>query len=103
MNTSGSNRARASAVAFSADTMTIVLVDGRTLGVPLEWFPSLRDATAEARVAYRLVGRGIGIHWESLDEDLSVDALLSSAEPPCVEPSSGGQSGAGAEAAAVRS
>jgi hypothetical protein len=44
--------------------------------VPLEWFPKLRDASAEALGDWRLVGRGVGIHWPKLDEDLSVRGLL---------------------------
>ncbi len=44
--------------------------------MPLEWFPKLRDATPAQLASYRLVGRGIGIHWPELDEDLSVRALL---------------------------
>ena len=82
MSTSGSRDVRATAITFTDDTMTLSLADGRTLGVPLEWFPRLRDATPEARAAYRLIGRGIGIAWESLDEDLSVAALLASSTPP---------------------
>jgi hypothetical protein len=52
------------------------LVDGRTLTVPLEWFPRLRDATPEERADWRLIGCGVGIHWERLDEDISVRGLL---------------------------
>jgi hypothetical protein len=52
------------------------LLDGREIGVPLEWFPKLRDATASQRNNWRLFGRGIGIQWEELDEDLSVSGLL---------------------------
>jgi hypothetical protein len=50
--------------------------DGRTLSVPLAWFPRLLDATAEQRANWRLTGQGEGIHWEDLDEDLSVAGLL---------------------------
>jgi hypothetical protein len=50
--------------------------DGRTLSVPLVWFPRLLDATAEQRANWRLTGQGEGIHWEDLDEDLSVAGLL---------------------------
>ncbi|MCE7872407.1 DUF2442 domain-containing protein [bacterium CPR1] len=56
--------------------MVVHLTDGRTLAVPLEWFPRLRDASPEQRAAWRLVGQGIGIHWEELDEDLSTRGLL---------------------------
>jgi hypothetical protein len=53
-----------------------VLADGRELAVPLEWFPRLRDATPEQRSNWRLIGRGQGIHWADVDEDISVAGLL---------------------------
>ncbi len=52
------------------------LADGRELSVPLEWFPRLRDATPDQRRDWRLVGGGVGIHWEEIDEDISVESLL---------------------------
>ncbi|MBI4829630.1 MAG: DUF2442 domain-containing protein [Nitrospinae bacterium] len=52
------------------------LLDGREISAPLEWFPRLRDATENQRNTWRLIGKGIGIHWDSLDEDISLDALL---------------------------
>lgn len=80
MSTFGNLGLAASALAvsvrFSNDMLYIQLSDGREVGVPLEWFPSLRDATADQRANWRLIGRGIGIHWEELDEDLSVEGLL---------------------------
>ena len=63
-------------VAFADDALRVRLTDGREIGVPLEWFPRLRDATPEQRSHWRLIGRGVGIHWEDLDEDLSVVGLL---------------------------
>ena len=63
-------------VQFTEDALHVRLIDGRVIWVPLEWFPRLRDATAEQRANWRLVGRGVGIHWEDLDEDLSVAGLL---------------------------
>ena len=63
-------------VSCSADSIHVVLADGREISVPLEWFPRLRDATDEQRREYRLVGGGIGIHWEPIDEDISVESLL---------------------------
>jgi hypothetical protein len=63
-------------VQFVDDALRVRLTDGREIGVPLEWFPRLRDATAEQRSHWRLIGRGVGIHWEDLDEDLSVAGLL---------------------------
>jgi hypothetical protein len=56
--------------------LVVHLEDGRTVAVPLEWFPKLRDATPDVLGDWRLIGRGIGIHWPKLDEDLSVRALL---------------------------
>jgi hypothetical protein len=61
---------------FDADMMHIRLIDGREIGIPLEWFPKLRDASDEKRMKWRLIGKGTGIHWEELDEDISVSALL---------------------------
>ncbi len=58
------------------DELVVYLEDGRTVYVPLEWFPRLRDASAEDLGDWRLVGRGVGIHWPTLNEDLSVRALL---------------------------
>jgi len=58
------------------DTLHVRLADGREIGVPLEWFPRLRDATPAQRADWELIGRGIGIHWEAIDEDLSVAGLL---------------------------
>jgi hypothetical protein len=58
--------------------MSVRLLDGRDIGTPLEWFPTLRDAPPEQRGNWRLIGRGIGIHWEDLDEDISAAGLLSS-------------------------
>ena len=66
----------ASDVWFDPAMMHIRLLDGREISVPLEWFPKLRDATSEQRKTWRLIGRGVGIHWEELDEDISVAALL---------------------------
>ena len=63
-------------VSFTKDKMTVFLEDGRELSVPLEWFPRLRDATSEQLNKWRLIGNGEGVHWEELDEDISVERLL---------------------------
>ncbi len=63
-------------IRFDADRMHVQLSDGREIIVPLEWFPSLRNATDEQRNRWRLIGKGVGIHWEDLDEDISVAGLL---------------------------
>ncbi len=56
--------------------LEVFLTDGRIVSVPLEWFPRLRDAGKEELEHWRLIGGGIGIHWDDLDEDLSVEGLL---------------------------
>jgi len=63
------------AVRLDDDCLWVDLEDGRTIGVPLAWFPRLLHATREQREAFELGRRGI--HWEALDEDISVAALLS--------------------------
>ncbi len=57
-------------------SLTVELSDGRVISVPLVWFPRLYGASAEDRSEYELLGRGIGIHWPRIDEDLSVAGLL---------------------------
>ena len=64
----------ATRVRFDEDSMWVELSDGRTLGVPLAWFPRLLHGTSEQREEVRISSRGL--HWESLDEDISVSALL---------------------------
>lgn len=64
-------------VVVTADTLNVVLADGREISAPIAWFPSLMDATDEQRRNWRLIGGGVGIHWEALDEDISVAGLLS--------------------------
>ena len=68
--------ARAQQVAVTEDTLTVDLVDGRTLSVPLGWYPRLLHDTPEERNHWRLIGGGEGIHWPDLDEDISVENLL---------------------------
>ena len=63
-------------VTFDGDMLQVRLSDGREVRVPLEWFPKLRDATAEQRSNWRLIGKGVGIHWPDIDEDLSVAGLM---------------------------
>lgn len=66
----------ASKVWFSKDMLFVHLQDGREIGVPLLWFPKLRKASEVQLNEWRLIGNGIGIHWESIDEDISISALL---------------------------
>lgn len=77
MNTLG-ERAEALAVDVSCteDTLTVVLSDGREISAPLAWFPRLLEATAKQRREWELIGGGIGVHWEAIDEDISVASLL---------------------------
>ena len=63
-------------VQFTEDTIAVDLVDGRTIVVPLAWYPSLLDATAEQRRNWQMSGAGYGIHWPDIDEDLSTEGLL---------------------------
>lgn len=67
---------RAYRARFGEDTLIVDLEDGRTIGVPLAWFPRLMNANDEQRANYELVGRGIGISWPDVDEDISVENLL---------------------------
>jgi len=70
------NKALARKAAFDSDTMWIELADGRKLGVPLAYFPRLLNATPEQREAYEISGGGTGLHWDEIDEDISVEYLL---------------------------
>jgi hypothetical protein len=63
-------------VIITDKTLTVELNDGRTLSVPLAWYPRLACATPKERCNWRLIGKGHGIHWEGLDEDISVEGLL---------------------------
>ncbi|HLO13587.1 MAG TPA: DUF2442 domain-containing protein [Anaerolineales bacterium] len=63
-------------VRFTEDAMLVSLSDGREISVPLEWFPRLRDATPEQRTKWRFIARGVGMHWEEIDEDIAVTTLL---------------------------
>ena len=63
-------------VRFTEDTMSVDLLDGRTIVVTLAWYPKLLDASPEQRQHWELSGAGFGIHWPDLDEDLSSEGLL---------------------------
>ena len=67
---------RAEEVTVTDDTLTAELADGRTISVPLAWYPRLVHATQQERDNWRLIGGGRGIHWPDLDEDLSVEGLV---------------------------
>ena len=68
--------AQARSVATTDDTLTVDLADGRTIAVPLDWYPRLVHGTAKERQHWELIGDGLGIHWPNLDEDISVENLL---------------------------
>lgn len=70
------SRPSALKLVFDADNMWVHLADGRTLGIPLTYFPRLLNASAEQRDAYLISGSGTGLHWDALDEDISVEHLL---------------------------
>jgi hypothetical protein len=66
-------------VRVTDDSIYVVLADGREVTAPLAWSPRLADATSEQRKNWRLIGRGQGIHWPDLDEDISIASLLKAA------------------------
>jgi len=68
--------ALAARVEVSEDTLSVELADGRTIAAPLAWYPRLANATAEERGSWRLIANGRGIHWPAIDEDISVENLL---------------------------
>jgi hypothetical protein len=63
-------------IKVTRNALKVGLSDGRTLSVPLAWYPRLLHATAEERENWRLIGKGRGIHWEDIDEDISVEGIL---------------------------
>ena len=62
--------------AITEDTLTVDLADGRTISVPLAWYPRLQNGSRKERSNWRMIGKGEGIHWPDLDEDISVHNLL---------------------------
>ena len=63
-------------VRVTADTLSVELSDGRTITAPLAWFPRLLHGTAKERNRWRFIGRGEGIHWPDLDEDISIEGVV---------------------------
>ena len=78
MTTSGTElrEAVAQSLTVSDEALMVDLADGRTITVPLAWFPRLAHGTPTERANWRLIGGGVGIHWPDLDEDISVESLL---------------------------
>jgi Protein of unknown function (DUF2442) len=93
MNTSNLE-ALAKKVTFDTDNMWVELVDGRQIGVPLAYFPRLAAASPTQRRKYLISGGGIGLHWESIDEDISVPALLQGMVDKTTRPSKKSKSAA---------
>jgi hypothetical protein len=71
-----SARSRATAVRLTEDTLVVDLADGRTVSVPLAWYPRLLQGSPNERANHRLICQGEGIHWPDLDEDVSVENIL---------------------------
>lgn len=69
-------------VHFTEDSLSVDLMDGRTISVPLAWYPRLLHASAEQRGNWQLSGGGFGIHWPDIDEDLATEGLLRGAPAP---------------------
>jgi hypothetical protein len=73
---------RVADVKFTKDTLSVALRDGRTIIVPLAWYPRLLEANVTQRKNWQIVGGGYGIHWPDIDEDLSTEGLLRGAPAP---------------------
>lgn len=69
-------------VNFTEDTISVELMDGRTISVPLAWYPRLFNATLEQRNQWEICGGGYGLHWEEIDEDISTEGMLRGAPAP---------------------
>ena len=69
-------------VRFTEDTLSVDMIDGRTITVPLAWYPRLLHATPEQRRNLEICGGGFGIHWPDIDEDLSTEGMLRGAPAP---------------------
>ena len=63
-------------VIITDDTLSVELSDGRSIAVPITWFPRLLNATKKERSNWRLIGKGQGIHWEDIDEDINIEGLI---------------------------
>lgn len=73
---------RVSAVRFEGDRLVVDLADGRTIAVPVAWYPRLATATPAERTNWKIASAGYGIHWPDIDEDLSTEGLLRGAPAP---------------------
>lgn len=73
---------RVQTVEVDSEQLIVALMDGRTISVPLAWYPRLLNATPEQRRHYEIAGGGYGLHWRDIDEDLSTEGLLRGAPAP---------------------
>lgn len=73
---------RVQEIYITEDTLTVDLMDGRSISVPLAWYPRLLNANAKQRNHWEICGAGYGIHWPDIDEDLSTEGLLRGAPAP---------------------
>jgi len=73
---------RVAEVKFSEDSLSVTMKDGRTITVPLAWYPKLLHATPGQRLNWKIAGGGYGIHWPDIDEDLGTEGLLRGAPAP---------------------
>ena len=67
---------RAKGISVTEDTLVVELMDGRTLTVPVMWYPRLANGCSTERANWRLIGEGEGVHWPDLDEDISIEGVL---------------------------
>ena len=77
---------RVAGIEITEDTLSVALMDGRTISVPLAWYPRLFNATDAQRQNWQIAGGGYGIHWPDIDEDLSTEGLLRGAPAPRQKP-----------------
>ncbi len=82
MNTLVKTDQRVKNVKFNEEEISVELMDGRTITVPLIWYPKLLKATPQQLLAWEICGAGYGIHWEEIDEDLSTEGMLRGAPAP---------------------
>ncbi len=71
-----SSSLKATSVQVTQDSLSAELADGRSISVPLAWYPRLLSATAEERNRFRFIGAGEGVHWPDLDEDISIEGIV---------------------------
>lgn len=78
---------RVTHIEFNEVMLTVSLMDGRKISVPLDWYPKLANATPDQQQSWTIIGGGYGMHWEDLDEDLHISGLLRGAPAPHISQS----------------